>query len=41
MEAELLSLVVVNLPNYLGFMLLAYQQSKIIQALLRTIEDAD
>ena len=37
MDPELVKLVVVNAPNYLGFILLAYQQSKIINALLQIV----
>lgn len=37
MDPELVKLVIVNAPNYLGFILLAYQQSRIINALLQIV----
>lgn len=38
MDAELLRMILVNAPNYMGFLLLAYQQAKIINTLLQIVE---
>lgn len=41
MELELVQLIVVNMPNYVGFILLAYQQSRMIDALLRIVTEQE
>lgn len=41
MDVELVKLVIVNFPNYIGFALLAYQQSQIIKALLEALDNRD
>ena len=39
METELLQFLLINAPNYIGLLILGYQQSVIIKSLLAMLDD--
>lgn len=41
MEVDMLQFVLINAPNYLGLLILGYQQSVIIKRLLNMLDDEE